>query len=56
MIPEGQSNVIFSHVDSDIAFPIPPGLEIESYVVYVGFDPIGDKPQPKKPQAKPARR
>ena len=57
-IPEGQPNVVFSHVDNDIAFPIPPGLEIEAYVVYVGFDPLGEKQQPaKKPPAKraPAR-
>ena len=55
-IPAGQQNVIFTHVDSDIAFPMPPGLDIEAYVVYVGFDPIGDKPPPKKPAARPARR
>lgn len=52
-IPEGQQNVIFTHVDNDIAFPMPPDLEIESYVVYVGFDPIGDKPPPGR---KPAPR
>jgi hypothetical protein len=56
-IPDGQQNVIFSHVDNDIAFPMPPGLEIDAYVVYVGFDPIGDKQSTaKKPQAKPVRR
>jgi hypothetical protein len=57
-IPEGQPNVVFSHVDNDIAFPMPPGLEIEAYVVYVGFDPVGEKQPPaKKPPAKraPAR-
>jgi hypothetical protein len=54
-IPVGQPNVVFTHVDNDIAFPMPPGLEIESYVVYVGFDPIGDKQQPaKKPAPKRA--
>jgi hypothetical protein len=47
-IPEGRSNVLFTHVDSDIAFPMPPGLDIEAYVVYVGFDPAGDKQQPAK--------
>jgi hypothetical protein len=52
-IPEGQPNVVFSHVDNEIAFPMPPGLEIEAYAVYVGFDPVGEKQQPKKPQAKP---
>jgi hypothetical protein len=53
-IPDGQSNVLFTHVDNDIAFPMPPGFDIESYVVYVGFDPIGEKPPAKKPAAKPA--
>jgi hypothetical protein len=57
-VPDGQSNVLFSHVDSDIAFPMPSGLDIEAYVVYVGFDPIGDKPAPaaKKPKAGAAPR
>jgi hypothetical protein len=56
-IPEGRSNVLFTHVDSEIAFPIPPGLDIEAYVVYVGFDPVGDKQQPaKKPPARSAPR
>ncbi len=56
-IPEGRPNVIFTHVDSDIAFPMPPGLDIDAYVVYVGFDPAGDKPQPaKKPAARSAPR
>jgi hypothetical protein len=56
-IPEGRSNVLFNHVDSDIAFPMPPGLDIEAYVVYVGFDPAGDKQQPaKKPPARSPRR
>ncbi len=56
-IPEGRPNVLFTHVDSDIAFPMPPGLDIEAYVVYVGFDPAGDKQQPaKKPPARSAPR
>jgi len=52
-IPDGQQTVLFSHVDGEVAFPMPPGLEIASYVVYVGFDPLAEKQQPKKPQAKP---
>jgi hypothetical protein len=51
-VPEGQQNVLFSHVDSEVAFPMPPDLEIETYVVYIGFDPLAEKQQPKKPQAK----
>jgi len=44
--------VNFTHVDPDIAFPLPQPLGlIERYVVYVGFDPIGAQPV-KKPPAK----
>jgi hypothetical protein len=55
-IPEGRPNVLFTHVDNDIAFPMPPGLDIEAYVVYVGFDPVGDKPQPARKPARSAPR
>ncbi len=45
--------VAFTHVDSDIAFPMPRPLGlIDSYVVYVGFD--ANASAPEKPKAKPA--
>jgi hypothetical protein len=50
----------FTHIDDSISFPLPRPLGlIDSYVVYVGFDPLGDKPpEKKKPpikhRAKPA--
>jgi hypothetical protein len=50
----------FTHVDPDISFPMPARTaDIDSYVVYVGFDPVGaqekKKPAPKsKPKAKSA--
>jgi len=45
--------VTFTHVESDIAFPLPQPLGlIDTYVVYVGFDPIGAQPEKKKPPAK----
>jgi hypothetical protein len=54
-IPDGQPNVAFTHIDDDVAFPLPSDGDIDAYVVYVGFDPIGEKQQPaKKPAAKPA--
>ena len=55
-IPEGRPNVPFMHIDEDVSFPMPTQSEaIMSYVVYVGFDPIGEKQQPaKKPAPKPA--
>jgi len=40
----------FTLVDPDIAFPLPVPLgAIDSYVVYVGFDPLGAQPQKKRP-------
>jgi hypothetical protein len=46
--------VLFSHVESEISFPLPQPLGlIDSYVVYVGFDPVGAQPEKKRPVAKP---
>jgi hypothetical protein len=47
--------VSFTHVDSDISFPMPtPVSDIDAYVVYVGFDSMA-APAPRKPVAKPKR-
>jgi hypothetical protein len=49
-------NVLFSHVEDDLTFPLPPGNEIDSYVVYVGFDPLGARElERKKPAPRNAR-
>jgi len=52
--------VPFTHIESDITFPLPqPLAAIDSYVVYVGFDPMGAqqlKKQPAKPKSKPKPR
>lgn len=43
--------VTFTHVDPDVSFPLPaPLAAIDSYVVYVGFDPLGAQPEKKKPR------
>lgn len=44
----------FTHVDDSISFPLPRPLGLlDSYVVYVGFDPLGAKPpERKKPVVK----
>ena len=45
--------VTFTHVDSEIAFPMPsPLADIDAYVVYVGFDALGAQPEKKKPPVK----
>jgi hypothetical protein len=52
-ITSAVDRVTFTHVDSDIAFPMPRSAgDIDSYVVYVGFDP-GVAVPAKKPVAKP---
>ena len=49
-VADAVGRVTFTHIDPDVSFPVPtpPGL-IDSYVVYVGFDPLGAQPLKKKP-------
>jgi hypothetical protein len=56
-MPPGAMNVTFIDVAEDLSFPLPPTDEFLAYVIYVGFDPIGDRndrrPAPgKKTKAK----
>ena len=55
-VPPGETNVVFSDVEDGLSFPIPPKAELIAYVLYVGFDSIGDapekKPAPKTPASK----
>ena len=49
--------VTFTHIDPDVAFPLPQPIgDIDQYVVYVGFDPIAAEPEkkPPPPKRKPA--
>jgi hypothetical protein len=60
-VNSAEDRVSFTHVDPDIAFPMPtPLANIDSYVVYVGFDAAGAPPEKKKPAVKrkpvPSRR
>jgi len=58
-LPPGQTNVPFTHVMQDIVVPFPKYSEVESYVIYIGFDPNGleaPKPAKPKPKAKPRAR
>lgn len=40
IVPQGDTNVAFTHIEDRLTFPMPPGAEIDAYVVYVGFDPL----------------
>jgi hypothetical protein len=56
-VPAGASQAIFSQVEDDVTFPLPANKNLDSYVVYVGFDPKGavDTAKTKtKPKAKTA--
>jgi hypothetical protein len=55
-VPPGDGNVLFSHVAEGLDFPMPRAGEIDSYVVYIGFDPSA-APEPKpRPKAGAKRR
>jgi hypothetical protein len=56
IVPPDSTNVPFTHIEEDLTFPMPRGNEIDSYIVYVGFDPVGAREiDRKKPPARPAR-
>jgi len=52
-VPPGQTSVPFVHVEQDLTFPMPRGGDLDSYIVYVGFDPqsLNTKPE-RKPKPK----
>ena len=56
VIPPGQGNLSFTHVEEDLTVPMPPTSELDVYVIYIGFDPNVPTPaeeKKKKPKAKP---
>ena len=55
-VPSNDSNVLFTHVTEGLEFPMPRQAELESLVVYIGFDPAGAAPPERKRPAKPAQR
>jgi hypothetical protein len=59
MLAPGQPNVLFTQVEEDMSFPMPPGNELDQYVIYVGFDPdsaaLEKKPTKPAPKTKAKR-
>ena len=58
VVPPEQPHVQFVDVEEGLSFPMPSSAELDAYVVYVGFDEIGDKNEkrPAKSSKKPAQR
>jgi hypothetical protein len=50
---EGQPNALFVHIEEEMTAPLPPAVELDAYVIYVGFDPDGAVPPKPPPKAKP---
>jgi hypothetical protein len=48
-IPSGNTNVEFTDIEEDLSFPLPSVNELQAYVVYIGFDDVGDRT--KRPAA-----
>lgn len=44
----GMDNVPFSFVAEDLSFPAPPPNVVDSYVIYIGFDPEGARTPPPR--------
>jgi hypothetical protein len=58
VVPPEQMHVQFVDIEEGLTFPMPSGGELEAYVVYVGFDEIGDRNEkrPAKSTKRPAQR
>jgi hypothetical protein len=54
-LPPGDGNVPFTHVEEEVSFPMPPGGEIDYYIVYIGFDSMAPKEPARRAPQKPAR-
>lgn len=52
-IPPGTHNATFTDVEEDLSFPVPPRSALDAYVVYVGFDNVGDRGRPPAKKASP---
>src|SRR5579863_947404 len=45
----------FTHIEDNFAFPLPSSAELDNYIVYIGFDPIGAEEEDKA-KLRPAAR
>jgi hypothetical protein len=48
----GANNVLFTDIEEDLSFPIPSTVDLDAYVVYIGFDDQGDRSERRPPPAK----
>jgi hypothetical protein len=51
VVPPEQSNIQFVDIEEGLSFPLPSNSELEAYVIYVGFDEIGDRNEKRPAKA-----
>jgi hypothetical protein len=49
------NSTTFTDIEEDLSFPMPPLVDLQKYIVYVGFDEAGDRGQPQAKKKAPAR-
>ncbi len=49
------NSTMFTDIEDDLSFPMPPFDALQKYVVYVGFDEAGDRQQPQAKKKAPAK-
>lgn len=61
-VTSDSAGALFTHIEDNFAFPLPSSAELDNYLVYIGFDPIGAAEEDKaklhvapkiKPKPKP---
>lgn len=55
-VQSADDNPTFTHVEDNLTFPLPSSAELENYIVYIGFDPIGAETRHERPKRKIKRR
>ena len=49
-----EANTFFTHIEEGLSFPMPPPGDLDSYILYIGFDALAAEPKEKpKPAPKP---
>jgi hypothetical protein len=48
-VPPGQTNVLFTDVEENLAAPMPSLSDLQASVIYVGFDELGDRGDGRAP-------
>ena len=53
-LPPGSGGTPFVDIEEDLSFPLPSLAELQTYIVYVGFDDLGDRQERRPPPKKKA--